>query len=231
MDPLYSMNHFDAHASINGTKTEPRQHSTGSTSKNHIPSREFGVPFVRQKLRDTYEAAWNASVTNSRKLELYKSVDHQPGLPPYALSVSNYEHRSAMAKLRMSAHCLLIETGRHLNIPRVNRHCPSCKVTMGEEIVESESHALDVCDLYNPERQELLENIRNGPEHELPYKANTSKHTPITHLVCDTASHSPRTIGLLPRFVAAMFAKRARWDSIANTINNTDTLARLAPGS
>eukprot|EP00116_Pleurobrachia_bachei_P000592 sb/3460854/ len=253
LDPLYNMNHFDAHALLSGRKgeqkpyrqQEPREQPreqpreeprkvetrkviTKSKRGTHVPSREFGVPFVRQKLRDTYEAAWNSSLTNSRKLELYRSIDHQPGLPPYALLVSNYEHRSAMAKLRMSAHCLLIETGRHQNIPRESRHCPSCKLTMGEEIVETESHALDDCDLYNPERQKLLEDIRDGPDQELSHQTILPKHLPITHLTCDTASHSPRTAGLLARFVAAILAKRARWDSIANAINSVDCIARLA---
>ena len=97
--------------------------------------------------------------------------------------------------------------------------------------METESHALDDCDLYNPERQKLLEDIRDGPDQELPHGTILPKHLPITHLTCDTASHSPRTAGLLARFVAAILAKRARWDSIANAINSADCIARLAAGT
>eukprot|EP00116_Pleurobrachia_bachei_P001352 sb/3461614/ len=228
-DPTYSMNHFDANMVLNGQKNP--EDIEPSPTRHHLPSRHFRVPILKQQVMETYQTAKRSAIQTSRKLELYRSIDHQPGLPPYALSVSNYEHRSAMAKLRMSAHCLMIETGRHQNIPRENRHCPSCKLTMGEEIVETESHALDDCDLYNPERQELLESIRNGPDHEPSLKPNLPKHRPITHLTCDTASHQPRTVGLLARFVAAMFAKRARWDSIANAINSTTNTARLATGA
>jgi hypothetical protein len=37
------------------------------------------------------------------------------------LSISNFEYRKLITKLRISEHNLLIEMGRHLNIPREQR--------------------------------------------------------------------------------------------------------------
>ena len=43
------------------------------------------------------------------------------------LSISNFEYRKLITKLRISEHNLLIEKGRHLKIPREQRLCSHCK--------------------------------------------------------------------------------------------------------
>ena len=42
------------------------------------------------------------------------------------LSISNFEYRKLITKLSISDHNLLIEKGRHLNIPREQRFCSHC---------------------------------------------------------------------------------------------------------
>jgi hypothetical protein len=44
------------------------------------------------------------------------------------LSISNFEYRKLITKLRISEHNLLIEMGRHLNIPREQRLFSHCSV-------------------------------------------------------------------------------------------------------
>jgi hypothetical protein len=52
------------------------------------------------------------------------------------LSISNFEYRKLITKLRVSEHNLLIEKGRHLNIPREQRLCSHCKC------IDDEKHFL-----------------------------------------------------------------------------------------
>ena len=58
----------------------------------------------------------------------------------------------------MSCHPLMIEKGRHHKPPleRINRKCPYCK-----DLMEDECHFLIKCQLYNNERQDLFDNVRN----------------------------------------------------------------------
>ena len=61
-------------------------------------------------------------------------------------------YRNAVAKLRLSAHNLLIEIGRHRNIIRNERICLLC--TLNE--VEDEYHFLLICPAYNELRHLYL---------------------------------------------------------------------------
>ena len=61
-----------------------------------------------------------------------------------------------MQNTHISAHPLMIERGRHLNIPREERYCPFCK--NGE--IEDEQHFLLKCNRFTS-RREILENKIN----------------------------------------------------------------------
>jgi hypothetical protein len=56
------------------------------------------------------------------KLYLFSNLKQNLSVESY-LSISNYEYRKLITKLRISEHNLLIEKGRHLNIPREQRLC------------------------------------------------------------------------------------------------------------
>jgi hypothetical protein len=43
--------------------------------------------------------------------------------PPYVDVLNNRCDRAAICKIRISAHPLMIERGRHLNISRTERYC------------------------------------------------------------------------------------------------------------
>ena len=81
----------------------------------------------------------------------------------YLLNLPNLDHLTAVARLRMSAHRLAIETGRHVRpkICKEERTCKNCDL----EEVEDESHFLLKCPLYCQQRTILMRTI---PSHTTP---------------------------------------------------------------
>jgi hypothetical protein len=72
------------------------------------------------------------------------------------LSISNFEYRKLITKLRISEHNLLIEKGRHLNIPRDQRVCSHCKC------IDDEKHFLLHCMINSELRSSSFVNILNN---------------------------------------------------------------------
>ena len=58
-----------------------------------------------------------------------------------------------MAKLRLSPHCLRIETGRHENLPIKDRICLRC-----ESEIDDEVHFLITCPCFKTERTLFFSN-------------------------------------------------------------------------
>ena len=71
------------------------------------------------------------------------------------LSISNFEYRKLITKLRISEHNLLIEKGRHLNIPREQRLCSHCKC------IDDEKHFLLHCTINSELRSSFLNILNN----------------------------------------------------------------------
>ena len=70
--------------------------------------------------------------------------------------MQNTHDRAVICKIRISAHPLMIERGRHLNIPREERYCPVCK----NDEIEDEQLFLLKCNRFTSKR-EILENKIN----------------------------------------------------------------------
>ena len=85
------------------------------------------------------------------KVKTYSVLKTEIGLETYLADIKNIKHRCAMAKLRVSNHALLIETGRHSKIERQLRFCPFCPT-----IIEDEIHFLVQCPNYKDMRENLL---------------------------------------------------------------------------
>ena len=68
----------------------------------------------------------------------------------YLNDVPNVRNRVSMTKLKLSNHKLVIELGRHKNIDKDNRLCPTCSV------IETEISFLVECPLYADLRSSLL---------------------------------------------------------------------------
>ena len=63
-----------------------------------------------------------SKLDQKRKLYLFSNLKQNLSVESY-LSISNFEYRKLITKLRISEHNLLIENGRHLIIPREQRLC------------------------------------------------------------------------------------------------------------
>ena len=72
--------------------------------------------------------------------------------------LEHFYMRKAICKLRLSAHNLLIETGRYVkpkSMLRPERICKHCNLNQ----IENEFHFLSQCSLFEPERKKLYDHI------------------------------------------------------------------------
>ena len=64
---------------------------------------------------------WRQATTSAPKLRTYITFKKSSNIEHYLLFLTNIKDITAMAKLRLSSHCLRIETGRHENLPIKDR--------------------------------------------------------------------------------------------------------------
>ena len=112
---------------------------------------------VKQRLIDIAAQEWNSDLHESSKLKTLREFKSllEPELYLECIKITIF--RTALAKLRCSAHRLEIEIGRHTNIDPEQRVCRFC-VRMGEYMVEDEYHFLMLCPLYISLREKYLPN-------------------------------------------------------------------------
>ena len=113
------------------------------------------------RYRDEYVQEWFAQIQRLlstrgnalNKLRTYKLFKHQFQLEKYLLCINITKHRIALTKLRVSSHCLAIETGRYhkpTSLPVDQRLCAECGV------LEDEVHFLCDCVRYSFLREDLF---------------------------------------------------------------------------
>jgi hypothetical protein len=106
---------------------------------------------ILNKLQEEYIQFWrNTKNGTSSRLSFYNTIVDNYELQPYLMKCKNFKHRAALCRLRLSAHDLEIEKGRHRNIAAKDRLCKSCGVP------EDELHFLDKCSIYDELRSCLL---------------------------------------------------------------------------
>ena len=99
---------------------------------------------LRQRLIDMYIAEWCIDVNIKPSLILYKRLNTTFDRSCYLEQMNIPTYRNAVARLRLSSHQLLIETGRHRNIKREDRKCTLCNLND----IEDEFHFMLVCPFY-----------------------------------------------------------------------------------
>ena len=97
-----------------------------------------------------------------RTYAIFKTI---PGFEKYLDELKCVKERTALTKLRLSNHKLMIEKGRHSGINRELRSCPFCP-----NRIENEKHFLIECQAYKrlrsnlySEIEDIFPSIRNQP--------------------------------------------------------------------
>jgi len=101
------------------------------------------VSLLKQRLKDTFITEWSLGIETSPTMLMFKNRKPTFEISQYLLTVSNVKLRQYITAIRLSPHNLLIEYGRHMNIPRNERHCNTCTHNNGS--LEGESHFVIVC--------------------------------------------------------------------------------------
>ena len=117
----------------------------------HVP---VFIKQLEQRLRDNYTSSWSVQLKDSNSLYLYKEYKVKFELERYFTEIANVNHRTALSKLRLSSHCLCIETGRHgsARLPRDERYCLFCNLLE----VEDEYHFILICPFYSSLRLKYI---------------------------------------------------------------------------
>jgi len=126
-------------------------------------SQEIGDPEVflfefRQRISDCSTQDWHANINSIDKLNTYCTFKSLLSIEQYLLEVTNVKHRQALSKLRISAHRLKVEEGRHQGIEREEQYCMYC-LTNGQMRVEDEFHFMIICGLYKELRMTLIQDL------------------------------------------------------------------------
>ena len=129
---------------------------------NYAPT-PSDIMLIRNKLKTRYSDHWMESLdnkpttlkNNKKKLRTYKLFKTQFNEEKYLNTIKNKDWKICLTKFRVSAHNLLIETGRHHNIKAEDRICKHCNLNE----IEDEKHFLIECPLYTLLRQKLMQEV------------------------------------------------------------------------
>ena len=102
----------------------------------------------------SYRSCWKNALMGSDKLVTYRKFKNELKMENY-LSFGTSESRQKFTKLRISAHRLQIELGRHRkpeSIPRELRVCIRCN----SGAIDDEFHAVMKCNKFKAERNNLF---------------------------------------------------------------------------
>ena len=111
------------------------------------------MPILQARLRDIYITEWREGINPSSALYMYEEIKQTFELSYYLLVIHKRKLRNAIAKLRLSSHCLSIEIGRHRNIPCGGRKCTLCN----RNDLEDEYHFTLICPGYTDLRQQYIQ--------------------------------------------------------------------------
>ena len=151
---------------------------------------------IKIKIRKYFElellSKLKQHIAQDKKLKLYASFKSSFKFEPYLDILSDFRIRSVLAKLRLSAHTLQIETGRFCKIktPRNERFCQYCKA-LNISTVEDEIHFFLTCPLYNDERKQLFDSIYRN----FPNTASLNEQNLFIWLMSQEDNHTTRILG------------------------------------
>ena len=105
-----------------------------------------------EKLKENFhQQSFDEISSEHSKLRTYAKLKTVTGLEEYLNSVENVRDRTALTKIRLSNHSLMIEKGRHQGLQENERVCPFC-----DNEIEDEFHFVMECNTFDVLRQQLL---------------------------------------------------------------------------
>ena len=141
-----------------------------SQSQSNPPSSHSTI----ESAKSVFRTLWQDQLNQQTKLRFYKSIKDEFAEEPY-LSL-DWKCRTALTRLRISAHNLNIERGRYSrsdNALAIQRLCPYCctpdvaylsELPFPDEdpIIEDEAHVLSTCPAYHHVRLMLPDNLKTA---------------------------------------------------------------------
>ena len=128
-------------------------HSINDKTKNTFSNK------IQNKLKYLYTTDWENNINRpNSKLRTYSLFKNKFCMEKYLLLISDKNVRSSVTRLRISAHKLKIETGRHhkpYKIAADERYCIFCN----DNSIENEIHFILTCKHYKNERQLFLKTL------------------------------------------------------------------------
>ena len=113
-------------------------------NNQNVENPSFFLKTYVNRLIDQHQQSWTASCKENAKLFHYSNFKKEIKAEPYVYCIDVKKFLSSLATFRSSSHCLLIEEGRHIGIPREFRSCIYC-----DNYTEDEFHFLMECPLYS----------------------------------------------------------------------------------
>ena len=116
---------------------------------NNINASKEQMSSLIRCLYDQYYQKWFNEI-NTRIYKTHFQVEQY-------LNINNDKYRIALTRFRCCSHNVLIEEGRHRNIPKEQRLCNKCSMLS----IENEYHFLLVCPFYRNLRKDYLPKYYN----------------------------------------------------------------------
>ena len=110
----------------------------------------YYISFFTQRINDTYLQKLNSDINNVSNTRLYKHINTYEVNNNYLNQIQEKYIRTALSKLRLGSHNLMIERGRWMKLEVVDRECFTC----GK--LDDELHCITECSLYIKWRKQFL---------------------------------------------------------------------------
>ncbi len=128
-------------------------------SRGRVPNEKIFIKSLKEKLQDNYFKMFKQVIHNDtrkdslakNKLRTYRTFKTDHKQEKYLNLIKDTRIRSAVAKMRLSNHHLMIEKGRHIGLKLEQRICNKCALNE----IEDEKHAMMKCLAYKGERKKL----------------------------------------------------------------------------
>ena len=104
---------------------------------------------ITSQLKDRFSNSWKRSITQVKrngvnpKLRTYATFKNDISRESYLKNIKDFDLRAALAKFRISAHNLHIETGRYTT-PKLLPHQRTCRICQSDKI-DDEFHCVMEC--------------------------------------------------------------------------------------